>query len=69
MKADPSLTELAHQGNLPTGDIDLWTFDANTGDSIVLKMGSITEVGAFSPGFDFAVQAGLCSIRNGLPQQ
>jgi trimeric autotransporter adhesin len=45
----PITNGVAHQGNLPTGDIDLWDFNASIGDSIVLKIGLITEVGAFSP--------------------
>jgi len=29
-----------HTGNLDLGDLDVWTFDANAGDNIVLRMGS-----------------------------
>jgi len=45
----PLTNGVAHQGNLPTGDIDLWTFSATNGDYIMLKMGQVTESGPFDP--------------------
>ena len=45
----PLTNGVVHQGSLPTGDLDLWTFSATAGDSIVLKMGQITETGPFDP--------------------
>src|SRR5205814_2329376 len=31
-----------HNGTITLGDLDMWSFDANAGDSIVLRMGSAT---------------------------
>ena len=45
----PMTNGVAHQGNLPVGDLDVWNFTANAGDSIVLKMGQVTAVGNFDP--------------------
>src|SRR5438876_5324764 len=33
----------------PAGDSDTWTFSANTGDSLIVRVGEITQTGAFSP--------------------
>jgi trimeric autotransporter adhesin len=30
-----------HSGHIEIGDVDVWTFSANTGDAIVLRMGSV----------------------------
>jgi choice-of-anchor C domain-containing protein len=36
----------AYAGTLPTGDLDMWTFNANSGDSIILQMGAIVRSNA-----------------------
>src|SRR5262249_38508652 len=33
----------------PTGDADTWTFMANAGDAIVVRIGEITQSGSFTP--------------------
>src|SRR5882672_1568520 len=33
----------------PVGDSDTWTFSANTGDAIVIRVGEITQSGSFTP--------------------
>lgn len=45
----PLTNAVAHQGNLPLGDLDLWNFSASAGDSLVLKMGQITDTNNFDP--------------------
>ncbi len=45
----PLTNGVAHQGNLPLGDLDLWNFTASAGDSLVLKMGQITDTNNFDP--------------------
>lgn len=39
----PMTNGVAHHGSLPIGDLDLWNFSASAGDSIVIKMGQITD--------------------------
>jgi len=39
----PMTNGVAHRGSLPLGDLDLWIFSASAGDSIVIKMGQITD--------------------------
>lgn len=38
-----------HLGTTAAGDLDLWTLDANTGDSIVARVGAITETNTYTP--------------------
>ena len=38
-----------HTGSLPVGDLDLWSFTANVGDRIVVRMGEVTTVNNFEP--------------------
>jgi hypothetical protein len=45
----PMTNGVVHQGNLPVGDLDLWNFTANAGDSIVLKMGQTSDTNNFDP--------------------
>jgi hypothetical protein len=45
----PMTNGVAHQGNLPVGDLDLWNFTANAGDSIVLKAGQMSDTNNFDP--------------------
>src|SRR4051812_32955903 len=33
----------------PVGDSDSWTFSANIGDAIVIRVGEITQTGSFTP--------------------
>ena len=33
----------------PAGDSDTWTFAANTGDALVIRVGEITQTGSFTP--------------------
>src|SRR5215467_11539334 len=39
-----------HTGTIsPVGDSDSWTFSANAGDSIILRVGEITQTNSFTP--------------------
>ena len=38
-----------HTGMIDTGDIDIWTFNANVGEAIVVRMGEITDTNVFFP--------------------
>ena len=39
-----------HTGTIaPIGDSDSWTFTANTGDSLVIRIGKITQTNSFTP--------------------
>ena len=44
----PMTNGVAHLGNMPIGDLDLWDFTANAGDSLVLRVGQITETNNFA---------------------
>jgi trimeric autotransporter adhesin len=40
-----------HTGTIcPFGDSDSWTFSANAGDAIIIRVGEITQTGSFTPG-------------------
>jgi trimeric autotransporter adhesin len=45
----PMTNGVAHAGNMPIGDLDLWNFTANAGDNLVLRVGQITETNNFAP--------------------
>jgi trimeric autotransporter adhesin len=45
----PMTNGVAHVGNLPVGDLDLWNFTAGTGDNLVLRMGQMSETNNFDP--------------------
>jgi trimeric autotransporter adhesin len=45
----PMTNGVAHVGNMPIGDLDLWDFTANAGDNLVLRVGQIAETGNFAP--------------------
>jgi trimeric autotransporter adhesin len=45
----PLTNGVAHQGNLPLGDLDLWSFSATTGDAIVIKVGQMSDTNNFDP--------------------
>jgi trimeric autotransporter adhesin len=45
----PMTNGVAHQGDLPPGDLDVWSFTANAGDSLVVKVGQITQTNNFDP--------------------
>ena len=45
----PMTNGVAHQADLPPGDLDVWSFTANAGDSLVVKVGQITETNNFAP--------------------
>jgi trimeric autotransporter adhesin len=38
-----------HLGTILTGDLDLWTFSANNGDALVVRIGQITTTNTFTP--------------------
>jgi hypothetical protein len=38
-----------HTGTVITGDLDLWTFNANSGDALIVRMGDITDTNTFTP--------------------
>ncbi|MHB1309274.1 MAG: hypothetical protein ACYC23_19530, partial [Limisphaerales bacterium] len=41
----PMIVGGAHQGTIHLGDLDMWTFQANTGDRIVIRAGEVTDTG------------------------
>jgi hypothetical protein len=45
----PMTNGVMHLGTVLTGDLDLWTFTANSGDALVLRVGEITATNAFVP--------------------
>lgn len=46
----PLTNGYTHQGLIsPAGDADSWTFTANVGDAIILRVGEITATNNFSP--------------------
>jgi hypothetical protein len=45
----PMTNGVMHTGTIVTGDLDLWTFSASIGDSIVARIGEITDTNAFTP--------------------
>ena len=45
----PMTNGVMHTGTVSTGDLDLWTFTANSGDSLVVRMGEITDTNTFTP--------------------
>lgn len=40
---------VANSCNMPIGDLDVWSFPANLGDSMVVKAGQITDASNFDP--------------------
>src|SRR5260221_14776142 len=39
-----------HTGTTDTGDLDIWTFNANSGDALVVRVGKITDTsGNYTP--------------------
>lgn len=46
----PLTNGFMHTGTLLTGDLDLWTFTANNGDNLLVRMGMITDTNTFYPG-------------------
>ena len=45
----PMTNGVMHLGTVSTGDLDLWTFSANNGDNLVVRMGEITDTNTFYP--------------------
>ena len=45
----PMTNGVMHLGTISTGDLDLWTVNANSGDSIVVRIGKITDINTFTP--------------------
>ena len=45
----PMTNGVMHTGTVLTGDLDVWTFTANSGDSLVVRMGEITDTNTFTP--------------------
>src|SRR5262249_15246034 len=43
----PLTNGATHTGTIVTGDVDVWTFDANAGDRIALHIGEITDTSDF----------------------
>src|SRR2546428_528936 len=41
--------EVMHTGTIDVGDLDVWNFTANTGDSIVVRMGEIVSGSSLTP--------------------
>src|SRR5439155_1704685 len=38
----PMVNGTTHQGSIDTGDLDVWTFTANAGENIIVRMGEFT---------------------------
>lgn len=55
-------------GTIDTGDLDLWSFSANTGDSLLLRVGQVTDDnGDFDPGIRLYGPTGLLlDTRSGV---
>jgi len=46
----PLTNGVTYEGNnLPPGDLDVWTFSANSGDSFAVRVGQISETNNFEP--------------------
>jgi hypothetical protein len=45
----PMTNNVMHTGNLQVGDLDVWNFTANSGDSIVLRMGELVNGSSLAP--------------------
>ncbi|MBI3849788.1 MAG: hypothetical protein HY298_05790 [Verrucomicrobia bacterium] len=45
----PMTNAVLHTGAILTGDLDMWTFTATNGDSIVVRVGEITDTNTFTP--------------------
>jgi hypothetical protein len=45
----PMTNGLMHTGIIQTGDLDLWTFNANIGEAIIMRIGEITDTNSFTP--------------------
>jgi hypothetical protein len=45
----PLTNGLTHTGEIVTGDLDVWTFDATAGDRISVHIGEIVDGGDFTP--------------------
>ncbi|MFO1476961.1 MAG: hypothetical protein U1F98_09965 [Verrucomicrobiota bacterium] len=43
----PMTNGVMHLGTIQTGDLDLWTFSANAGDALLVRMGEITDTNTF----------------------
>src|SRR5205085_1450191 len=46
----PMTNGVMHTGTISTGDLDLWTFSANSGDALVVRIGDVVDSsGNFTP--------------------
>src|SRR6185295_8353919 len=45
----PMTNGVMHLGSISTGDLDPWTFTANSGDSFVVRSGEITDTNTVTP--------------------
>jgi hypothetical protein len=45
----PLTNGVAHQGNLPIGDLDLWNFTASAGQGIIVRAGQMSDTNNFDP--------------------
>ena len=71
----PMTNGVAHVADLPPGDLDVWSFTASAGESLVVKVGQITQTNNFAPwvrlygpdgallGGDFAATAAEVTTR------
>ena len=46
----PLTNGVTHTGNIDVGDVDVWTFSANAGDNLTLRMGELTAGSTLTPG-------------------
>src|ERR1022692_1419578 len=45
----PMTNGVMHTGTISTGDLDMWTFTANSGDALVVRMGEVVDTSSFTP--------------------
>src|SRR6185295_10834044 len=45
----PMTNGVMQLGTVLTGDLDLWTFSANSGDALVVRIGELTDTNTFTP--------------------
>ena len=45
----PMTNGVMHTGTIATGDLDVWTFSATSGDALVVRIGEITDTNTFTP--------------------
>src|SRR5258706_147614 len=60
----PMTNGVMHTGVIDVGDLDLWTFNANAGDNIVVRMGETTSGSSLTPQLRLYGPNGALQIGN-----